>query len=150
MPRLPYALLALSIAAFAAPARAQLHRATDPVMTPASSLVLKDDGSAEKLLSMIHGRGASADDILSLTNHLELTDFSIAAPQAPEYTWYPFSFMVPRSQNQPYLDRSLSIIDEIVTNAITKGVAEKNIYFLGFSQGACLSLEYWPTSSRRI
>ena len=108
-----------------------------------------DPSPDKKLLIMVHGRGATADDILSLSKYLELKNFSLVAPQAPGYTWYPHSFLVPQSQNQPHLDRSLSIIEKIVADAISKGVDEKNIFFLGFSQGACLSLEYTARHAKK-
>lgn len=50
---------------------------------------------AKKALIMIHGRGGSADDILSLSNHLQVKDFALLAPQATNNTWYPYSFMAP-------------------------------------------------------
>src|SRR6187399_893822 len=95
-----------------------------------------------KVLIMIHGRGASAEDILSLANHLSAKDFTLMAPQAPGHTWYPFSFMAQQSQNEPHLSNALSIIDGLVKNAKVSGVEYEDMYFLGFSQGACLTLEY--------
>jgi len=92
---------------------------------------------------MIHGRGASADSILSLAGHLSLpADTAIIAPQATEHSWYPYSFMAPVENNEPALDSALQVIDEIVEDLMRQGIDKKNIYFLGFSQGACLTLEY--------
>lgn len=101
--------------------------------------VLKD---AEKVLIMLHGRGGSAEDILSLSNHLQLKDYALIAPQATNNSWYPYSFMVPPSQNEPWLSSALSLLKEIVNDLIAEGITEENIYFLGFSQGACLVLEF--------
>jgi phospholipase/carboxylesterase len=102
-----------------------------------------------KLLVMVHGRGASAEDILSLAAHLPVNDFTLTAPQAPGNTWYPYSFIAPQEQNQPHLDNSLEIIDKIVKSAQAQGIANRDIIFLGFSQGACLSLEYVTRNARR-
>jgi phospholipase/carboxylesterase len=98
--------------------------------------------TASKVLIMIHGRGGSAEDILSLSNHLEVNDFALLAPKATNHTWYPYSFLVTPSQNEPWLSSALQILGEIVNDLKAKRINEKNIYFLGFSQGACLTLEF--------
>ena len=98
---------------------------------------------AKKALIMIHGRGASANSILSLTDHLSLSeDMAIIAPQANQHSWYPHSFMAPVESNEPALSSALQVIDEIVEDVTKTGIDRKDIYFLGFSQGACLTLEY--------
>ena len=98
---------------------------------------------AKKALIMIHGRGASANSILSLTDHLSLSeDMAIIAPQANQHSWYPHSFMAPVKSNEPALSSALQVIDEIVEDVTKQGIDRKDIYFLGFSQGACLTLEY--------
>lgn len=98
--------------------------------------------NASKALIMIHGRGASAEDILSLANHLNVKGFALLAPQAANYSWYPYSFMAPVSQNEPWLSSALSLVKDTVNEVIAKGISEENIYFTGFSQGACLTLEF--------
>lgn len=97
---------------------------------------------AEKALVMIHGRGASAQDILSLSKHLTVDGFALLAPQAAGHTWYPLSFLAVPQDNEPYLSASLNAIAEVVSEIETAGISRENIYFLGFSQGACLSLEF--------
>ena len=97
---------------------------------------------AEKALVMIHGRGANAHDILSLANYLPVNDFALLAPEATGNTWYPYSFMAPVSQNEPWLSSSLQVIKDIVNDINAAGITSENIYFLGFSQGACLTLEF--------
>ena len=98
--------------------------------------------TAKKALIMIHGRGAGANDILSLARHLNVSDFALVAPQASGNTWYPYSFLAPKSQNEPSLSNSLNIISDVVKSVEENGIAKENIYFLGFSQGACLALEF--------
>lgn len=96
----------------------------------------------KKALIMVHGRGATAESILSLSQELSANDFTLYAPQATNNSWYPYSFMAPVSQNQPALDSALELLDETVKHIQANGVESKNIYLLGFSQGACLSSEY--------
>ena len=102
----------------------------------------KSFDEAKKVAIMIHGRGASAESIISLKDYLNLKDFAILAPQAPNNTWYPYSFMAPDQSNEPSLTQAIEIIDVLVKEAKENGFTTDQIYFIGFSQGACLSLEY--------
>ena len=97
---------------------------------------------AKRALIMIHGRGGSADDIISLSHELNETDFAILAPQAENNSWYPYSFLSPPKQNEPWLSISLQSIGALVTQIEKEGISKDGIYFLGFSQGACLMLEF--------
>lgn len=97
---------------------------------------------AEKVLIMVHGRGGSAQDILSLAGDLNVADYALIAPNAPGQSWYPQSFLASRTTNEPYLSNSLSKLHDVVTYLGKEGFTKDKIYFLGFSQGACLSLEY--------
>ena len=105
--------------------------------------------AGSNILIMIHGRGANAEDILSIADHLSAKEFTLIAPQAPGHTWYPFSFMAPPWQNEPHLSNALSMINEIVENAKGAGVNYEDMYFLGFSQGACLTLEYTTRHAKK-
>lgn len=97
---------------------------------------------AKKALIMIHGRGASAHDILSISKHLNVADFALIAPQAENRTWYPYSFLAPINENEPSFSKSLEAIHNVVVAIQQNGIEKENIYFLGFSQGACLALEF--------
>lgn len=97
---------------------------------------------ASKVLIMIHGRGANAENILSLAGYLTIKNYALIAPQAANNTWYPYSFTAPVSQNEPWLSSALEVIKEVVTDVNNQGIPNENICFLGFSQGACLSLEF--------
>lgn len=101
------------------------------------------------VMIMIHGRGASAHDILSLAYEIALPDIAYIAPQAKGNTWYPYSFLSPINQNEPGLSFGLSVIDSIVEMLLDKGFSSEQIYLLGFSQGACLSLEYAARNTRK-
>jgi phospholipase/carboxylesterase len=102
-----------------------------------------------KVLIMLHGRGGSADDILSLSSYLHVSDFTLLAPQATNNTWYPYSFLVPPPQNEPWLSSSLHLLKEILNDLHKKGITDENIYFTGFSQGACLTLEFVTRNASR-
>ncbi len=98
--------------------------------------------SANKALIMLHGRGATAQNILSLADYLDVHDFALIAPQATNNTWYPYSFLAPPMQNEPWLSSALNIVKETINDLLHEGIANENIYLLGFSQGACLTVEF--------
>ena len=104
---------------------------------------------AEKALIMLHGRGADARDILGVADHLNIKDFALLAPQAPGNTWYPYSFIAPVENNEPYLSQSLQAVANTVEYAMNSGIAKENVYLLGFSQGACLASEYMARHAGR-
>jgi phospholipase/carboxylesterase len=110
----------------------------------------KNLNDASKALIMLHGRGANAEDILSLAQYLQVDDFALLAPQATNNTWYPYSFLALPAQNEPWLSSALSLLNEIVADVNAKGFSSENIYFLGFSQGACLTLEYVTRHAARF
>jgi phospholipase/carboxylesterase len=97
---------------------------------------------AGKVLILVHGRGGRAEDILFLADELNVGDFALLAPQATGNSWYPYSFLAPPTQNEPWLSSALDQLDQAVAEIKAEGISLQNIYFLGFSQGACLTLEY--------
>ena len=97
---------------------------------------------ATKALIMVHGRGAGAADILSIASYLDVKDFALLAPEATGNTWYPYSFLAAPGENEPWLSSALDLVDETVNKVVSVGIAKEDIFFLGFSQGACLTLEY--------
>lgn len=104
---------------------------------------------ASKVLVMMHGRGANAQDILGLANYLDVKDYALLAPQAQDNTWYPYSFIAPVETNEPYLSQSLRAVNDTIDFAMKNGIAKENIYLLGFSQGACLASEYIARNADR-
>ncbi|MCH6236211.1 alpha/beta hydrolase [Cognataquiflexum rubidum] len=104
---------------------------------------------ATKVAIMIHGRGATSASILSLSQYLNLDKFALLAPQAPGGSWYPYSFMAPDANNEPAFSNSIQVIDGIVKEILGKGFNSSQIYFIGFSQGACLSLEYASQKAKK-
>lgn len=105
---------------------------------------------AQKVLIMIHGRGADAADILSIAPYLKVKEYALLAPEATNYTWYPYSFMVPQEQNEPWLSSALTVLNSVVEDITHAGILHENIYFLGFSQGACLTLEFTTRHAQRF
>jgi phospholipase/carboxylesterase len=95
---------------------------------------------AEKAIILLHGRGADADDIISLAEMFCDDSFYIVAPEAEGNTWYPFSFLMPENQNEPWLSSAVQTVKQIL-DKISRHIAGENIFMMGFSQGACLSLE---------
>ncbi len=104
---------------------------------------------ADKVLIMVHGRGGFAEDILAVSDHLKIENFALVAPQAYNNSWYPLSFMAPEQQNQPWLDSGIEILYLLEKELNEKGITSENIYFFGFSQGACLTLEYVTRNAKK-
>jgi predicted esterase len=97
---------------------------------------------ADLAMAMIHGRGASAESIITLANEFDTGNIHYRAPQASQYTWYPYSFLQPTERNEPGLSSGLQVIFDIVSDLENKGISKEKIILLGFSQGACLATEF--------
>jgi predicted esterase len=97
----------------------------------------------------LHGRGASAEDILGLARQFAASDVAYLAPQAAGFTWYPYPFLAPLSQNEPHLSSALRRVATVVDDIVAAGVPHDRIGLMGFSQGACLSLEFAARHARR-
>lgn len=115
-----------------------------PIVTAGASLE-----TADSAIVALHGRGSSANDILGLVQALDAAGFAHLAPQAAGHTWYPNRFLAPISSNEPFLSSALSSVDSVVSKATDAGVSPERIVLLGFSQGACLALEYAARHARR-
>jgi predicted esterase len=98
---------------------------------------------------LIHGRGASAEDILGLSQEFNADDVVYLAPQAAGNTWYPYSFLAPTAQNEPGLSSALGVIASILATLEEQGLAANRIMLMGFSQGACLTSEFAARHARR-
>jgi predicted esterase len=98
---------------------------------------------------LVHGRGATAESILALGPELGVADLVYVAPQAPGNTWYPESFLAPLPRNEPWLSRSLGMLAEAVAELGGKGIPKERMALVGFSQGACLMLEFAARNAAR-
>src|SRR5688572_15403340 len=99
-------------------------------------------GRGRAAMIMIHGRGASARNILELAPALGNPEFTYLAPEAHGHTWYPYSFLTDIAANEPYLSSALAVIDRLVTDLAVAGIPRERVMLLGFSQGACLASEF--------
>jgi predicted esterase len=104
---------------------------------------------ASAAMVMVHGRGGTADNILALSDELAVAGFAYLAPQAARNTWYPFSFLSPIEQNEPGISSGLSAIADVLATIQRAGIPAERTMLLGFSQGACLSLEFTARAARR-
>ncbi len=104
---------------------------------------------ASAAMIMVHGRGASADDILGLVPEIEAPGLACLAPQAAGHTWYPNRFLAPIESNEPGISSALSVLAALEARVLEAGIPPQAVFFLGFSQGACLVLEYAARNARR-
>ena len=100
-------------------------------------------------LLLVHGRGGSATDMLALARELRANDVAIRSPQAFAHTWYPHSFLAPIEQNEPWLSSALRALEQQLESFEQKGLPADRVVMLGFSQGACLTLELAARRPRR-
>ncbi|HTJ79842.1 MAG TPA: dienelactone hydrolase family protein [Rariglobus sp.] len=98
---------------------------------------------------LVHGRGSSPEDIAGLTEIFDANDLAYLAPEATNNTWYPHRFLAPPAQNEPWLSSALAVVDTLVAEALAAGIPSERIALTGFSQGACLVLEYAARHPRR-
>ncbi len=122
-------------------------------MTTLSSDVIRAGaplGAARAAMILVHGRGASAEGMLGLADAFDAQDVAYVAPQARSGSWYPNSFMAPISQNEPHLGNALKTLSGVVEDLERQGMPSERIVLLGFSQGACLALEFVARNARRF
>lgn len=104
---------------------------------------------ARRAMILLHGRGGAASEMLDLARQFFDPDVAFLAPQAAGHTWYPYSFLSPLEQNEPALGSALNRLTTLLTSLEEQGVPSERAILLGFSQGACLSLEYAARHPRR-
>ncbi len=106
-------------------------------------------GQAQAAMVMVHGRGARAEDILELAVELNRPGFVYLAPQAANNSWYPQSFLAPISSNEPWLSSALARLSTVLQRVEEGGIPRERTILLGFSQGACLALEFAARHAQR-
>ena len=124
-------------------------RRPDPHANPRISHAGRSIDEARIVAVMLHGRGAGAQDILSLASEFSADDVAFVAPEAAGNTWYPNSFLMPIEQNEPSLSSALHAIENLVASLAKQNVQPDRIGLMGFSQGACLALEYAARHAQR-
>ena len=120
------------------------QHAGQPVLTAGAPL-----DRALGAVVLVHGRGGTADGMLSLAGELDHSGFAFLAPQAAENTWYPLSFLAPIERNEPYLSASLEALAALLERLDEAGIPAERTILLGFSQGACLVLEFAARHAQR-
>lgn len=104
---------------------------------------------AAAAMVLVHGRGSSAEQILTIVSEIDVGGFAYLAPQAAGNTWYPYSFLAPIPQNEPGISSGIAVLGESVKQLVSAGIPQEYIMLLGFSQGACLALEFVARHARR-
>jgi predicted esterase len=104
---------------------------------------------AKAAMILLHGRGGSAREILSLAAAFGRDDIAYVAPQATGNTWYPHRFLVPRAENQPHLDSAYRVVKRVLDDLAASGLPAHKVIVAGFSQGACLASDYAARNPRR-
>ncbi|HET8712899.1 MAG TPA: dienelactone hydrolase family protein [Gemmatimonadales bacterium] len=104
---------------------------------------------ASAALVLVHGRGAGVDDMRALAGELDHPGLTYIAPAAAGRTWYPYSFLEPLARNEPHLSSALRVLNRALQKAEAAKVPTQRVALLGFSQGACLALEYAARNARR-
>lgn len=115
-----------------------------PVLTAGQPL-----GQAKAAMILVHGRGATAQSILTLADEFKQPDFAYLAPQAAGNTWYPYSFLAPLADNEPGLSSGLAALAAVLAQIEQEGLPAEKTILAGFSQGACLALEFVARNARR-
>lgn len=106
-------------------------------------------GDAAGAMILVHGRGSSAGDMQEFARTLERPSFQCFTPAAAGGTWYPYSFLEPLKRNEPHLSSALRLVEKALEKAIAAGHPAERVVLLGFSQGACLALEFAARHARR-
>jgi phospholipase/carboxylesterase len=104
--------------------------------------------AARAAMILLHGRGASAEDILTIASEIQQPGWTYIAPQAAGGAWYPNPFTAPLETNEPYLSAALDMLASLLHRA-EEHVPDQRIALLGFSQGGCLALEFAARNARR-
>lgn len=99
-------------------------------------------GESDAAVIMVHGRNAGPQNIVDLVTRLDRPSWTYLAPAAANRTWYPFSFMAPIEQNEPWLSSALEVLKQMVADVNARGIPADRLVILGFSQGACLTAEF--------
>lgn len=105
-------------------------------------------GKARAAMILLHGRGASAEDIMTVAAELTQPGFAYLAPQAAGNEWFPNPFTAPLESNEPYLSSALETVETLLAR-VEETIPAQRVVLLGFSQGACLTLEFAARHARR-
>jgi predicted esterase len=99
-------------------------------------------GRSPVVAILVHGRNAGPTNILDLVPRLDRLDITYLAPAAAGRTWYPHSFMADYASNEPHLSSALETLRQLVARIESAGIPRSHVILMGFSQGACLTVEF--------
>jgi predicted esterase len=105
--------------------------------------------TAGAVLILLHGRGSRAEEMIELGRALRLPNVALVAPQAADGEWYPQRFLAPRAQNEPWLASALAVVAGLIDEVGVEARLLEKIVLGGFSQGACLALDFAASHPRR-
>lgn len=105
---------------------------------------------ASAAVVLLHGRGARAEGMLTISHVLRISGVSWVAPQATGGAWYPDSGRAPLERNLPKLLTSFDLVSAILEALTERGISGNRVMLLGFSQGACVAVEYALRNPGRI
>ena len=105
---------------------------------------------AKQTVILLHGRGASSNDMFGLSEYIGIPEIAYVAPTAAGGSWWPTSFLAAHAEIEPYLNSALSVVERCVACVTEEGGTAENTTVLGFSQGACLALEYAARATRSL
>ena len=132
----------------ASSAASSVRRTLDPHMAPTALRLGAAPGDAHAAVLLVHGRGGSPEGMVELARALERPATAWIAPRAAGGTWYPYSFLAPIEQNQPWLDSALNALGNVVEELANEGIPPDRLVLMGFSQGACLATEFVARNAR--
>lgn len=93
---------------------------------------------------LLHGRGIGPQgkvDLVARLGHLDGARWLV--PGGDVGSWYPNRYWDPVEANEPFLTQAVELCDEAVEEASENGrLGAERIAVVGFSQGACIALEY--------
>jgi phospholipase/carboxylesterase len=104
--------------------------------------------TADAAVIMLHGRGATAQSLLNLSDEFDHPGVMYLAPQAARNMWYPRSGYAPFEDNEPWFSSALECVSNALEKAVAAGIPSERTLFLGFSQGACLASEFVARNAR--
>src|SRR4051812_486780 len=96
-----------------------------PVLTAGTPLA-----QAKSAMILLHGRGASAEDILTLTQEFNQPDVAYLAPQAAGSQWYPNRFIAPLASNEPWFSSAITVISNLLAQINAAGIPPEQTLLL--------------------
>lgn len=126
------------------------HTSPSPLTGP--SLAPSSGGQAKNLVILLHGFGASGDDLIELAKSWQglLPDTEFIAPNAPtpcplspfghSYQWFALEDMNPATMQKGVADALPTLNDYIDQELKNRNLTDAQLVLAGFSQGTMMAL----------